>query len=74
MREGEAWVPIEPAKVYSAVTNNFVRDGGDGYTALRDQATNAYDFGPGLEDVLADYLAENQGYRPYTDGRITRLE
>ena len=36
------------------VTNNFMREGGDGYDTLRDEATNAYDFGPGLEDVLAD--------------------
>ena len=50
-------MPIDPAKVYAVVTNNFMRKGGDGYVSLRDEATNAYDYGPGLEDVLADYLA-----------------
>ena len=74
VREGDAWVPIDPAKVYSAVTNNFMRNGGDGYAVLSEQATNAYDYGPGLEDVLADYLAARPGYEPFTDGRITRLE
>jgi 5'-nucleotidase len=34
-------------------------------------AANAYDFGPDLADVVAAYLAENQPYTPYLDGRIT---
>jgi 5'-nucleotidase len=74
VREGEGWAPIDPAKVYAAVTNNFMRNGGDGYAVLRDEATNAYDFGPDLADVLSDYLAENPGYVPFTDGRIATAE
>lgn len=74
VQEGEVWVPIDPAKTYALVTNDFIRRGGDGFAVLRDQATNAYDFGPGLEAVLADYLAAHPGYMPYTDGRITRME
>lgn len=74
VREGDAWVPIDPAKVYSAVTNNFMRNGGDGYAMLRDEGTNAYDYGPGMDDVLADYLVANQGYTPFTDGRIRKVE
>ena len=31
---------------------------------------NAYDFGPGLADVVAEYLAKSGLYAPYTDGRI----
>jgi 5'-nucleotidase len=31
---------------------------------------NAYDFGPDLADVTAEYLAENAPYTPYLDGRI----
>jgi len=31
---------------------------------------NAYDYGPGLEQVVVDYLADNANYKPYTDGRI----
>jgi 5'-nucleotidase len=33
-------------------------------------ADNAYDFGPDLADVVADYIAEVGSYTPYTDGRI----
>jgi len=74
VQAGEGWVPIDAAAVYSVVTNNFMRNGGDGYAVLRDEGTNAYDFGPGLEDVLADYLAANPGYAPFTDGRIVAVE
>lgn len=60
---------IEMDKVYGVVSNNYVRNGGDGYKMFRD-AENAYDFGPDLADVTAEYLAANAPYKPYTDGRI----
>lgn len=62
--------PVDPAKMYGAVSNNYVRNGGDGYKMFRD-AADAYDYGPDLADVTAEYLAENGPYKPYTDGRIT---
>ena len=74
VRDGEDWVPIDPAKVYTVATNNFMRNGGDGYAALLDQGTNAYDFGPELEEVLADYLAANPDYPTALQGRSTRVE
>jgi 5'-nucleotidase/UDP-sugar diphosphatase len=74
VRDGDAWVPIDPSKVYTVASNNFMRAGGDGYVSLRDQATNAYDYGPGLEEVLADYLAAHPDYTPGPEPRITRVE
>ena len=63
--------PVDPAATYLMVTNNYMRNGGDGYAMFED-AANAYDFGPGLEQVVADYLGAQDGaYQPYTDGRIT---
>lgn len=61
--------PIDPAKSYGVVSNNYVRNGGDGY-AMFETAENAYDFGPDLADVTAEYLAQNNDYVPYTDERI----
>jgi len=72
--EGGSWVPIDPAAVYGVVSNNFMRSGGDGYAIFRDDAVNAYDYGPDLADVVAEYLAEHTPYAPYTDGRITRID
>ncbi|MEL6587567.1 MAG: 5'-nucleotidase C-terminal domain-containing protein, partial [Pseudomonadota bacterium] len=62
---------IDPAATYQVATNNYVRNGGDGYGMFAG-AADAYDFGPGLEVVVADYIAKLGGtYTPYTDGRIT---
>ncbi|MEL6957752.1 MAG: 5'-nucleotidase C-terminal domain-containing protein [Pseudomonadota bacterium] len=61
---------LDEGKTYLMVTNNYMRNGGDGYSMF-ENAANAYDFGPGLEQVVADYLAENGPYTPFTDGRIT---
>ena len=62
--------PLDPQATYGAVSNNYVRNGGDGYRMFRD-AMNAYDYGPDLADVTAEFLAKVGPYQPYTDGRIT---
>ncbi|MCT7377520.1 5'-nucleotidase C-terminal domain-containing protein [Chelativorans salis] len=69
--DGNEWTPIDPNETYTIASNNFMRGGGDGYNLFAENAENAYDYGPGLEQVVADYLAENKPYQPYTDGRIT---
>lgn len=71
VKEGNAFVALDPNKVYGVATNNYMRSGGDGYEVFATGGQNAYDFGPGLEAVVADYIAKNSPYKPYTDGRIT---
>ena len=71
VKEGEAFVALDPEKTYGVVTNNYVRGGGDGYSVFAEKAVNPYDFGPNLEQAVADYLSANNPYKPYTDGRIT---
>ncbi|WP_312366795.1 5'-nucleotidase C-terminal domain-containing protein [Ensifer sp.] len=73
VKDGAAYGPLDPAKTYSLVTNNYMRNGGDGYDVFKTKGENAYDYGPGLETVLADYLAAHQPFKPYTDGRITEV-
>ena len=68
--EGDGFVAIDPAKTYAVVSNNYVRNGGDGYKMFRG-AENAYHYGPGLEEVVATYLAKGGEYAPYVDGRIS---
>lgn len=65
--------PIDPEATYGVVSNNYVRNGGDGYGMFVD-AMNVYDFGPDLAEVMAAYMADNTPYEPYTDGRITIVE
>ncbi|SEK54543.1 5'-nucleotidase/apyrase family protein [Roseivivax marinus] len=62
--------PIEPDTLYGVVSNNYVRNGGDGYSMFID-ARDAYDYGPDLADVTAEFLADQGPYEPYTDDRIT---
>ena len=71
---GGNWAPLDSAAVYGVVSNNFMRGGGDGYRVFANNAQNAYDFGPGLEEVAATYLGQNSPYTPYTDGRIATAE
>jgi 5'-nucleotidase/UDP-sugar diphosphatase len=73
VKEGDAFVPLDPAKTYNVVSNNYMRAGGDGYSIFAKAGMSAYDFGPNLELVVADYLAKNRPYKPYTDGRITEV-
>jgi len=72
-KEGDAFVPLDDAKTYGVVTNNFMRAGGDGYSIFETAGKNAYDFGPDLADVTAEYLAAHSPYKPYTDGRVTEV-
>jgi len=71
--ENGAWTPIKPDKDYLVATNNYVRQGGDGYKVFAEKAKNAYDYGPGLEQVVADYLGAHRPYTPKLDGRITEI-
>lgn len=71
VKEGDEWVPIDPEKIYGVATNNFMRQGGDGYALFASNAIDPYDYGPGLEEVLAEYLANNAPYQPKLEGRIT---
>lgn len=67
---GERRGRLDPERAYRIVTNNFLRLGGDGYAPLRDHALEAYDSGPLLEEVVADFLAARSPVAPRTDGRI----
>lgn len=71
--DGGNWAPIDEAKVYTVATNNYVRQGGDGYKLFASNGQNAYDYGPSLEQVVADYLGKNRPFTPKLDGRITEL-
>ena len=72
VQDGDNWVPIDPDAVYGVVTNNYMRSGGDGYKIFAAEGMNAYDYGPGLEDVVAEFMAAAGTYTPYTDGRISQ--
>lgn len=67
----DGWTPIDPEASYGVVTNNYVRSGGDGYSVFAENANNAYDYGPNVENVVAEYLGANAPYEPLVEGRIS---
>ncbi|MEM7693489.1 MAG: bifunctional metallophosphatase/5'-nucleotidase [Pseudomonadota bacterium] len=67
----DGFAPLDDAAIYGVVSNNFMRRGGDGYAMFADDATNAYDYGPGVEQVVADYMMGAGPITPALDGRIT---
>ena len=68
----DSWSPLNLYGTYGMVSNNFIRGGGDGYKMFR-SATDIYDFGPDLADVVVDYIKANPGYTGYIDGRIKQI-
>ncbi len=64
------FAPLDDAKIYTVVTNNFVRTGGDGYGVMRDRAIDPYDTGPGLDAVVSEAIAAAGPLALQTDGRI----
>ncbi|HEX2905688.1 MAG TPA: 5'-nucleotidase C-terminal domain-containing protein [Phototrophicaceae bacterium] len=70
--ENGEYAPIDPEAIYSLVTINFVRTGGDGYSVFAENAINPYDFGKVDYESLVSYLKANS---PITaadvEGRIT---
>lgn len=70
IRDGDGWVDIDPKATYGVVSNDYMRSGGDGYSVFATEGQNAYDYGPGLEQVVADYIKANSPYTPKLNGAI----
>lgn len=61
--------PLEDAKLYSVVTNDFVLIGGDGFTEFQN-GTDIVDTGTYLRDAVVEYIKDNPMITPKLDGRI----
>lgn len=70
VRGSDGWVDIDRKATYGVVSNDYMRSGGDGYAVFADEGQNAYDYGPGLEQVVADYIKANSPYTPKLNGAI----
>ena len=70
---GTTYVPLDDNMIYTIVTNDFMRRGGDSYTVFNDKAIDPYDFGPDLDDSLAEYLTEFSPLTPTIEGRAKNV-
>ncbi|MEU4640189.1 bifunctional metallophosphatase/5'-nucleotidase [Micromonospora sp. NPDC023814] len=65
-------VPVDPAASYRVTTNDFLANGGDGFTELR--AGTGRTTAPGFDvDALIAYLGAGEPVAPGPADRITRL-
>jgi 5'-nucleotidase len=69
IKSGETFAPLDPAKTYRVITNNFMLNGGDGYVIFA-QGTNQLDLGFVMADVVADYIKAKSPITPQLEGRI----
>ena len=66
--------PLDPNAVYKVAANDFMRRGGDDYKVLAEKAMNAYDYGPPLDEAVAEYIQAHSPVAPKVEGRIQRVE
>lgn len=63
------FAPIDTEASYVVATNDFARNGGDGYEAFAN-GENPYDYGKPMDQALAEYLVALTIVEPELDGRI----
>jgi 2',3'-cyclic-nucleotide 2'-phosphodiesterase (5'-nucleotidase family) len=63
--------PVDPARTYRVVTNDFLAVGGDKYTVFKEGRNIRY--GDDLRDVVSAYLKRHSPVGPRVEGRITVL-
>jgi len=62
--------PIDPGAVYKVTSNEYMRNGGDGYDIFVTNAIDPYDGGALLSDAVAEYIGAQSPVSPATEGRI----
>lgn len=70
VKSGDGWQALDMDATYKVVTNNYMRGGGDGYKVFASKGQNAYDYGPGLEVIAANFIKANSPYTPVLRGNI----
>jgi|GEM_PF-73997 len=63
------YTPIDPEATYTVATNNFMYNGGDGYTVFT-EGQNPLELGFVDYEVLVEYLEANSPVNPQVEGRI----
>jgi 5'-nucleotidase len=69
----EEWRPLDRDRIYRVVTNNFTRNGGDGFDMLRNRAIDPYDQGRVVADVVVERLQADSPVNPPLEGRIREV-
>ncbi len=51
---------FDPASTYSVATNDFLASGGDGYSILKENGWNCYNYAEQVSDLLIDFIKHKQ--------------
>ena len=70
--DSESFSPLDPERLYRVVTNDFTRNGGDGFTILAERAIDPYDQGKVLADIVQEHIRSSSPLAPRLEGRIQR--
>ncbi len=66
--------PLDPAKVYTIATNDYLAAGGDGYAVFKN-ALSSYETSAYLRDVVVDYVRKlGKPLVPEVKGRVTIIQ
>ncbi len=65
--------PLDADRLYAVATNDFMAAGGDGYVWFA-EASILFDSGEMLRDVVAGYLAEQEGVEASSEIRIVPIQ
>lgn len=63
--------PIDPEKIYTVVTNDFMAAGGDGYASFKEAKSSKWVTGNWMRDDLVEYIKAHPEVNVTIDGRIT---
>ncbi|MBK8026589.1 MAG: 5'-nucleotidase C-terminal domain-containing protein [Chloroflexi bacterium] len=71
--DGQSYGPLDPDALYTVVTNDFIRKGGDGYQVFADRGIDPADTVIFFDDVFIEYAREHSPLDPHLEERITAL-
>lgn len=66
---------LDPDELYTVATNDYLFAGGDDYAMFASSASDVYDFGRTLDEIVRGYIEANSPLAlPASEGRIKRLD
>jgi 5'-nucleotidase len=61
--------PLDPAATYTVAVNDFMANGGDDFTMLR-EGSNVFNTGISITDLLQQYIKVHSPFAPTANGRV----
>lgn len=66
--------PLDPNKIYSVATNDYMAAGGDGYTVFKNAKSSVWVTGNWMRDDFVEYIKKHTPLNPQVEGRIVYVE